>query len=641
MQKAILSSMNTKSYEDALESVLASKQSAESHEVIPKLSGQLEYMARRCHDVILATNSTRKCDTTAMMSLWLDIQNSIGLGFRLMYTAVEQKELLVCLICKADEWLHIFPGVVMGLQRGNTFGFLAGDVFVESEGDDLLGKGTYPSDNKAETINTARVCSMLMQLRLQHFTVKHVITEMLLQGDFEPTGSVTSSAEGPLEVWRDSSLLAEDGHKFALLSSSVSLLQMSLSYFLIQKVGTGSLEKPLHKVWGPHMAQLFSTIVESIENELRDITDCLPALSRWCDSEVLFERLQINLTKILRNSVSCTLLDCVGGIATSSSCHIENTLFFLPYARELLTMYNYYFSSLSNMLHGGCNTMLVEFIQDWLLNEMRCMILFVSSTVGLYSRAASDSSLGDEKFTLSNRYRPRVWWIIDVDAASMAHDGHSVWWRLSSCIKAWSQLAVTAGAERADYLPRWKTILDIMCSDSLKGWDAPSLTPEIKWFASVVLARTPQAAFHQYDIPDTDTACSIFNTDRATYEMITSPTIESSPKETASSTSSRDFIAKLECDHGALFVCAFKDWLRRLKLETYALLITLSGEHRDIGDDSGDIKVSPQTWILCTVLLSIVLEKIRDLSATSSVEQTLSYMNQGMSSHMRGLNSCF
>jgi hypothetical protein len=484
-------------------------------------------------------------------------------------------------------------------------------------------------------------------LQEQQLTVKDIINDLLLQGDFETMGVVVACDSTEGSTLGDSTLLAQDGHRFALSYSILSLLQISVSYLLMQKFGAIASERHSQKVWGPSLNGLFTSIVDAVEHELQDVHSCLPALSAWCESEERFNRMKIILMKILRNSVTSVMLACIGGIATSSYLQVENATIFLPHARRLLCIYSKYSDAMKAQLDNK-RFDLVECIQDWLLNEMRCIILFVSSTVGLCNKAATASNMGDDKFVLSKCYRPCVSSIVD-SSALVASDSHPVWRRLGSHVKSWSQLGsnATTGLSHSDVhgSAEWREVLEIATIDFANVHE-----PDFgaKWFVDLVLSL-PKLVVEATGSKDSELLCDVLGMDADTLglTLMAELELEVGPKVLSAVMGSpiemaNVVIVEMEDLHGIDFASAFKQWMCRCKLATHAIVMMMNGEHRNCKafmdlsatgslDEVGDLKsVLCQNWFVCTVLLSTVVKRMQKMYASTSVDQLTSYMTQGM-----------
>lgn len=654
LQKAIFSSLDATGADDPLQNMLSTKIIGDSADVIPKLSGQLEYMARRCHDAILVCRSTTKGDSVALMSLWLDIQNSIALGFRAMYSVDEQRELMISVMVRTEEWMHILPGVVMGLERGSSFGFLAKDVFVDINRCNSKGSQKElvkeSSSEDIMKIDIPKLCVMLNQLREQQLTCKDIINDLLLQGDFETMGVVVVCDSSECGTLGDSTLLAQDGHKFVLSYSLLSLVQISVSYFLMQKFGAVTSEMQSQRVWGPHLNSLFITIVDMVEYELDDIVSCLPALSVWCESDERFDRMKVILMKILRNSATSVLLACVGGIASSSYVQVENSLAFLPHARRLLQIYRTHCTAVVDRLGNERSGRLVACIQEWLLNEMRCIILFVSSTIGLCKNTATASNMGDDKFLLSKCYRSCVSSIVDASVI-VKSDAHPIWRRLGSHVKSWSQLGlnykyqVNSDPTGIEYLAEWSQVLEVVSVDYTRLFDTSF---GAKWFVDLILAL-PKVVIETIGSNDSSFLCDILGMDCDIIGLIVMTEIDSGPEEISVVFESpvklaHAVVAEMEGLHGPAFVIAFKEWIWRCKLATHAIIMTMSGEHRNcsmymqltangnaIAEGSRHaMSMFCQNWLVCTILVGIAVKRVQKIFPFSSTEQLTSYMAQGI-----------
>ena len=176
------------------------------------------------------------------------------------------------------------------------------------------------------------------------------------------------------------------------------------------------------------------------------------------------------IQKILQNSVTSKMLTCLGGFFVCNNTNIKNVALFMPYAMQLLHIYQQSHAACSDSSARFQNTCDIgTYLQKWLLSEMRWIVLFVSSAVNLFFSVNDEKNLGRFKHTaglsLSMFNKLSSSPLIDINAI-MSSLKHKAWNSVDDTVKIWC--SVFFSEVKARYFPVSKNVHSLTHSSSME-----------------------------------------------------------------------------------------------------------------------------------------------------------------------------
>jgi hypothetical protein len=441
LQKAIFSSIDSsqqKDSEDMFQTILQTKDRGNCADVLPKLGSLLEQMSRQCFDVIARSGLGGSAFTHgAVVALWFELQQSLEVGFRSIYSFGEQKDLLACLIRRPEEMMHILVGVAKGLLSGKLFFNLAKEIIVDGARKDVVKSSSYAEcDTHTFELEIPDISNIIMKFKSLNLSLGDVVIDLL-------------------SLYRSYSTPAIDYiPRLAIRSALIDVIQASLSYLLLKSTFSPPSRADQHidtyyhaefdigeaknSSKGPALLkQCFGAIVSAVDDELKDIQKYIPdavTASKSPPAEIEDGQYKFPpvIENILSNSMTAKLLACIGGIITSSTLRIENLIIFFPFALDLIKSFRGFMGAFSTP-----NVISIQSrLQNWLVDQMKWIILLLSSVVGLCTRVGVEGHVGDDKYNISKAFQSCVSSILDQEYI-MRTTLHPVWSRVGSQVRGW------------------------------------------------------------------------------------------------------------------------------------------------------------------------------------------------------------
>ena len=481
-QRAIVASIEDQSNMNVLQLMLQSKQVFKANEVLPLLGKQLEYVSRLCFDRIKTARVSPQVafqrDIPALVELWYDLQCTISLGFQSMYSIEEQKELLSYSVKNTEEWMHMVPAVSMALSNDeflltfissktshrHTSAKKKGKINVldiRSEAyEDNSGDSVLSEQDSKHYVDVSHVTQALKNLKKFDISISSLICSVFDDSGcipFDKTDEKEHSSEKKLNKVQES---FTKNLIYIQNNSLLSTLRSFVSFFLIKSVAAPSASFCAPECSDVNnVKELLEAVVQVVNVELQELSVVVPKkISSRCrniQNCTLTAETESKLTIILSSSVTSKLLTCLGGFFVCNHSNINHVAIFIPFAVQLLHIYqqsNAAFRECSSRQQDASNIGL--FMQEWLLNEMRWVILFISSAVNMFFSVNDDKHLGRFKHQYGKSGRSidyaHFLQLIDV-SAMISSPHHKMWKSVDDTVKIWCSICFSDMKERLSY----------------------------------------------------------------------------------------------------------------------------------------------------------------------------------------------
>jgi hypothetical protein len=395
LQKAIYSSIDGSGRLSG-QSLFKRKLMSNSVEILSVLSGRLEDVSRKYYDAILfSMKEHRAQDVSAFYCLWENIQEVIGKGFPLMYSLLDQREILLTILRDPSDLLHMVIGVAMGL-RSERLVFVLHDLFDPKQINSPRSRGDEMT--KPISLTLVDVAGMIQRLKSIRLCVSQVGEDIL--------------DNGPAMTQQ-------------ILGATLEIAQSLLASILFRRLGHGSKsEDPSPTASSSEFLEFFRLLVESVTMELSEIVEILPRFG---------ESFSSHINSLLRTTITSTVLSRVGGIFTNTCYfHFETSFIFLPFALRLMSQ----FQSFSTACRQLACLPIGKVVAEWIHTELRWILLFLSSMIGVCMRTGMEGNANDEKHKISQAYEPCSLSLFAPEEF-WKQSTHPIWNRIPAPLKGW------------------------------------------------------------------------------------------------------------------------------------------------------------------------------------------------------------
>lgn len=459
LQKAIFSSIDN-SYENSGTeigslSMFNKKMSTNSIDVLSVLAGRLEDISRRIYDQMLVAKTNLKGnDTIILYYMWNELQTTIGNGFPFIYSLREQKDILISFIKNPNGLIHMIPGISIGFSNERILASLVSDIIESKYVTPRLNNNNNSNNNSTTTNNSNNMKEDINSNKFNQITIQDIA--MTIQNfhclNLCPTGILNDLKLNHPPITNK------------ILSTSFELIQSLLVNILLRKITSGissindknSLDI---KSLSTEITNFFNIINKCINEELNEILTNLPLYSELIDAN--------NLSQVFENTITTSLLSNFSSLFTNINyLNIDNSMIFLPSAFQLVNIFNNFLISSKSL-----PTFIQSNVFDWIHREMRWILLYLSSTIGLCLRAGLDGNLNDEKYYLSSFYESSSQNIINIEEICRQHQFQQQQQQQSSSQQYHSKIFSTF--QNWKWIIDWENIIDVQ---NHKKNTSPSIT---------------------------------------------------------------------------------------------------------------------------------------------------------------------